>query len=380
MTTENTNQALKELFALSKKIDQVSFDYKKQQESNKGLFQNDFERNRYHYCNSAFLKMLNLYHSSLLLSAERFGNESKILLRSMFELLINFRYIFMGDNQRAEKLLIRLNTYTKKVVPYYASYRFNNVYCLNQKRKPELNEFYKNLKDEIEHHNVEKNINDFINEYGKNITYWHGKSFSKLFNELNFIIDKNDIGPYFLKLYYWFSVTTHNQEILNIYYNENKYVKYFNIITTPAKGTKVTAKEEVIIEARKNYGYFVLLSNDLKDPIKALEIYRNKDLVEKAFGDLKERLNCNRPAVSSDQSLNGKLFVEFIALIYLSYIKKMMQDKNLFKKHTMHGLLDEFDVIECFEQPGHRLQLGEITKLQTELYESMEITPPTSLH
>ena len=162
--------------------------------------------------------------------------------------------------------------------------------------------------------------------------------------------------------------------------NENKYVKYFNIITTPAKGTKVTAKEEVIIEARKNYGYFVLLSNDLKDPIKALEIYRNKDLVEKAFGDLKERLNFNRPAVSSDQSLNGKLFVEFIALIYLSYIKKMMQDKNLFKKHTMHGLLDEFDVIECFEQPGHRLQLGEITKLQTELYESMEITPPTSLH
>jgi len=82
-------------------------------------------------------------------------------------------------------------------------------------------------------------------------------------------------------------------------------------------------------------------------------IYRNKDLVEKAFGNLKERLNFNRTAVSSDQSLDGKLlFVEFIALIYLSYLKKKMQDKNLFKKYTMLELLDEFDIIECFEYPG----------------------------
>jgi transposase len=57
----------------------------------------------------------------------------------------------------------------------------------------------------------------------------------------------------------------------------------------------------------------VLLSNEVKDPIEALEIYRNKDLVEKAFGNLKERLNFSRTAVSSDQSLDGKLFVEFIA-------------------------------------------------------------------
>ncbi len=54
----------------------------------------------------------------------------------------------------------------------------------------------------------------------------------------------------------------------------------------------------------------------------ALEIYRNKDLVEQAFGNLKERLNLRRTLVSSEQSLDGKLFVEFVALIYLSYLKK----------------------------------------------------------
>lgn len=161
--------------------------------------------------------------------------------------------------------------------------------------------------------------------------------------------------------------------------HEKQYAKYFNIKTTPVRGVKVTAKEEVIAEAKKNYGYFVLLSNEIKDPIEALEIYRNKDLVEKAFGNLKERLNFNRPAVSSDLSLDGKLFVEFVALIYLSYIKKQMQDKNLFKQYTMQELLDEFDIIECFEQPGFKLRVGEVTKRQIEFYKAMDIAPPVSL-
>jgi transposase len=60
-----------------------------------------------------------------------------------------------------------------------------------------------------------------------------------------------------------------------------------------------------------------------------------KDLVEKAFENLKERLNFRRIFVSSDLSLDGKLFVEFIALIFQKHIKKKMQDVSLFTKYTM---------------------------------------------
>jgi transposase len=159
--------------------------------------------------------------------------------------------------------------------------------------------------------------------------------------------------------------------------HEHLYSRYFETTSTPVRGVKVKAKQDVINEAKKNYGYFALISNDIKDPIKALEIYRNKDLAEKAFGNLKERLNFRRALVSSDQSLDGKLFVEFIALIYLSYVKKKMQEKELFKKYTMQGLLDQFDVIECFEQPGRRPRIGEMTKKQLELYEALGVTPPS---
>ena len=161
--------------------------------------------------------------------------------------------------------------------------------------------------------------------------------------------------------------------------HEKFYSQYFDIKTTPVRGTQVIAKEGAIELAKRDYGYFALMSNDIKDPLTALEIYRNKDTVEKAFENLKERLNLRRVAVSSEQSLDGKMFVQFVALIYISYIKKKMQENNLFKSHTLQEVLDELDVIECFESPGRRPQFGEITKKQNELFIQLGINPPTSL-
>ena len=156
-----------------------------------------------------------------------------------------------------------------------------------------------------------------------------------------------------------------------------KYETYFEVKNTPKRGIQVSVKQEALEKAKKNFGFFGLISNLVKEPVRALEIYRNKDLIEKNFGNLKERLNFRRTLVSSEQSLEGKIFVEFIALIYLAYIKKQMEDKELFKKYTMTELLDEFDVIECYEQPRHALRVGEMTQKQIALYNDMGVTPPS---
>jgi transposase len=161
--------------------------------------------------------------------------------------------------------------------------------------------------------------------------------------------------------------------------HEKLYEKYFEVKATPARGIRVTVKEDAVNKAKRYYGFFALLSNDKMDSITALSLYRNKDIVEKAFGNLKERLNFRRTLVSSEQSLNGKLFVEFVALIYLSFINKQMQEAGLYKRHTMAGLLDRLDVIECFEHPGRKLQVGEVLEKQRELYLALDVPPPTSL-
>jgi len=160
-------------------------------------------------------------------------------------------------------------------------------------------------------------------------------------------------------------------------YRSKDYDRCFTIIETPKRGRKILPKEEAMREAAKNYGYFALLSNEASNPFEALSVYRSKDIVEKGFGNLKERLNFRKMQVSSELSLNGKLFIEFIALIYLSYVKKKMQDAGLFDQWTLQGLLDELDVIELFEAPGHGRALGEITDKQKKLYEALGVEPPS---
>lgn len=161
--------------------------------------------------------------------------------------------------------------------------------------------------------------------------------------------------------------------------HETHYAKYFEVKNTPVRGTKVIAKEEALTEAKRNYGYFCLLSNEIKDAATALAVYRNKDLVEKAFDNLKDRLNLRRLAVSSEQSLDGKLFVQFISLIFLSFITRKMHENNLFKDHTLQDILDELDTIECFDVPGQKLHVGETTKRQIDLYSKLGFSPPASL-
>jgi len=161
--------------------------------------------------------------------------------------------------------------------------------------------------------------------------------------------------------------------------HENLYKKYFEVKTTPKWGAKVTVKEEVVKKAKRYFGFFALMTNETMDALTALGLYRNKDIVEKAFGNLKERLNMRRTLVSSEQNLDGKLFVEFIALIYLSYIKKQMQETDLFKNYTLQGALDKLDIIECFEVPGQKLRVGELLEKQKEIYNCLGVNPPASL-
>jgi transposase len=158
--------------------------------------------------------------------------------------------------------------------------------------------------------------------------------------------------------------------------HEKSYVKYFEVTKTPVRGIRIIPKQASIDAARKDFGFFVLMSNGVKDPVEALRIYRLKDLIEKAFSDLKDRLSMRRTSVSSEENLEGKLFLQFIGLIYLSYVKHAMDKAGLFKDYTMQELFDELDVIEMFHLPGGAAFYGEITDKQRKLYDAFGVPPP----
>ena len=127
------------------------------------------------------------------------------------------------------------------------------------------------------------------------------------------------------------------------------------------------------------FGYFALATNEKMTAQEALHLYRAKDIVEKAFGNLKERLNLRRLLVSSEQGLDGKFFVAFVGLVLVSRLHRLMKDAKLYDELTMDELLDRLDVIEVFRRPGERERWGEMLEKQKDIYRRLGVEPPPAL-
>ena len=79
-----------------------------------------------------------------------------------------------------------------------------------------------------------------------------------------------------------------------------------------------------------------------------------------------------RMSVLSEENFEGKLFVQFVVLEFMSYIKKQMDVNNLYKNYMMQSMLDALDIIEYYQQPGRTHHLSEITKISRRFISSLE--------
>ncbi|MEO1785359.1 IS1634 family transposase [Thermodesulfobium sp. 4217-1] len=156
--------------------------------------------------------------------------------------------------------------------------------------------------------------------------------------------------------------------------HEEAYNAYFRLKQTK-KGIKVDFNDEAIEKHIKNYaGFFVILTNDIKDPQEALRIYRNKDVVEKCFDDLKNQLDMKRLRIHNSTTMDGRLFVQFIALIYISALREKMRQTGLIDKYTPNELLLEMQTLVDIRYSGkYGHLLTEITKKQREILEALKI-------
>lgn len=155
------------------------------------------------------------------------------------------------------------------------------------------------------------------------------------------------------------------------------YHTFFTVKETPVRGRTVLFNNEAIREHRNRYaGFSVLLTNDIKDPLEALQIYRNKDTIEKCFDDLKNQLDMKRLRMHSSAALDGRFFVQFIALIYLNVLRKKMRENGLLDTYTVRELLLEMDTLSQIRYSGKYGQiLTEITKPQRIIMDRLGINP-----
>ena len=124
--------------------------------------------------------------------------------------------------------------------------------------------------------------------------------------------------------------------------HEKYYKNFFTIKETPVRGIKVSYKENTIAEYKRSFtGWFVMISNDVKDKVAALEIYRQKDTVEKNFDDLKNDLDMKRLRLHSNAAMDGRIFLQFLALILTTRLNQIMRQNDMLKNHDLQEVFDE---------------------------------------
>jgi len=158
--------------------------------------------------------------------------------------------------------------------------------------------------------------------------------------------------------------------------DQQYYDLYFLIKETPKRGRQVTYNQQAIDAYKKSMaGFLVLVSNTRKDSIRALKGYRNKDCVEKAFDNLKNSIDSKRLRVHLDESMRGRLFIQFIALIFISYIMKTAHEKDIFKLFgSVSGLLDELKLYNEVNISGLRKKIcSERTKAQKTILKAFDL-------
>jgi transposase len=121
-------------------------------------------------------------------------------------------------------------------------------------------------------------------------------------------------------------------------------------------------KTDIIDEEIKLCGYFVIITSAKMTAKEALELYKSRDESEKLFRGDKSYLGNRSMRVHSDETINAKIFVEFVALIVRNKIYTCLKDameENEKKSNymTVPAALKELEKIEVIGQMGKNYHL-----------------------
>ncbi len=151
---------------------------------------------------------------------------------------------------------------------------------------------------------------------------------------------------------------------------------YFSFQKTKKGTYNVHRRNDVIDSEKEMAGYFVILSNHYKNPQEILEIYRNKDVVEKSFDNLKNDLDLHRLRIHSDAAMEGRIFIGFISLILMSYIREKMRVHDVYKRFSFNELIAELKKLKIIVFKNGKTLLTEVTSQQKYIFKSLDMNIP----
>jgi transposase len=175
---------------------------------------------------------------------------------------------------------------------------------------------------------------------------------------------------------------SYRNELLNeepVKEHEDFYQRYLIVKKTPKRGLRVSYNEEEIRKYRDRYSGFVcIFSNKIKDAAEALRVYRNKDVVENCFDDLKNHLDMKRLRVHSAAAMDCRLFLQFLSLVYISTIRNTIETDKKLKYLTAREVMEEMETLTRIKYSNRYGQIfTETTPIQRCIMEAFDLELPT---
>lgn len=125
----------------------------------------------------------------------------------------------------------------------------------------------------------------------------------------------------------------------------------------------------------QNAGITVLLSNDVKDAGKALTIYRQRNEIERAFNNLKDRCSARRMQCQ-EKSFEGKAFVQYLALSLLMQLKMSLSNAKV-DCNSVPKFIKQLNGIKAFRIDGSKkMYWQEIAKHHREKFDLIGVAIP----
>lgn len=155
--------------------------------------------------------------------------------------------------------------------------------------------------------------------------------------------------------------------------HERCYDRYLEV-----RGGRPVGRDAAIAAATARAGYFALFPDGAMGPFEVLAIYRDRDAIERRLGDARSLLGFRTPLASAEDTLAGRLFVTFVALVLAAWLRRRMRETGLDGDYTLEGLPDEVEAIERHAREGHRPRVLGVTPRQEAVFERLGYDPPAT--
>jgi transposase len=156
-----------------------------------------------------------------------------------------------------------------------------------------------------------------------------------------------------------------------------KYIEYFKWNKTTLQVEKNIKKIKIFLT---KMGSFVLLTNKQGiDKVEVLNLYRQRDQVEKMFDIFKNEMDGDRLRAHSQYNTDGRLFIKFVALILYAEVSRIMKKEKLFDKYTVKELFAELKKLKITQIAKNDPFLSELSKRQKFIFDAFGVQED-SLH